>query len=33
MLMQLGILKVLMNTIAPIARLFGYRAIYKNIPE
>lgn len=27
--MPLGIQKVLMNTIAPIGRLFGYRAIYK----
>jgi hypothetical protein len=25
----LGVQKVLMNTIAPIGRLFGYRAIYK----
>lgn len=25
----IGIQKVLMNTIAPLARLFGYRAIYK----
>jgi quercetin dioxygenase-like cupin family protein len=25
----IGVQKILMNTIAPIARLFGYRAIYK----
>lgn len=25
----LGVQKVLMNTIAPVARLFGYRAVYK----
>ena len=25
----IGVQKILMNTIAPIGRLFGYRAIYK----
>jgi len=27
--MPIGVQKVLMNTVAPIGRLFGYRAIYK----
>lgn len=31
--LPLGIQKVLMNTIAPIGRLFGYRAIYKKYSE
>jgi len=29
----IGLQKVLMNTIAPIGRLFGYRAIYKKYSE